>query len=153
MVLSAWQRRAGKEFRRADGMNKTPNLDSINTPEEAFERMQQELQAGNSDKAIVIADRLIRLARENLLSIREPLVDAVSHGLENGRLHQRIWEIDKAAGYHNAYFPNPGRTSSSKKISSMEKRMACSSISAAMTASTEATPCFSKNSVIGRESA
>ena len=109
MVLSAWQRQAGKEFRRADGMNKTPNLDSINTPEEAFERMQQELQAGNSDKAIVIADRLIRLARENLLSIREPLVDAVSHGLENGRLHQRIWEIDKAAGYHNAYFSQSGQ--------------------------------------------
>ena len=109
MVLSAWQRRAGKEFRRADGMNKTPNPVSINTPEEAFVRMQQELQAGNSDKAIVIADRLIRLARENLLSIREPLIDAVSRDLQNGRLHQCIWEIDKAAGYHNAYFSQSGQ--------------------------------------------
>ena len=90
-------------------MNKTPNPDSINTPEEAFERMQQELQAGNSDNAIVIADRLIRLARENLLSIREPLIDAVSRDLQNGRLRQRIWEIDKAAGYHNTYFSQSGQ--------------------------------------------
>ena len=90
-------------------MNKTPNPVSINTPEEAFVRMQQELQAGNSDKAIVIADRLIRLARENLLSIREPLIDAVSRDLQNGRLHQCIWEIDKAAGYHNAYFSQSGQ--------------------------------------------
>ena len=90
-------------------MNKTPNLDSINTPEEAFVRMQQELQDGNSDKAIVIADRLIRLARENLLSIREPLADAVSRDLRNGRLHQRIWEIDKAVGLHNAYFSQSGQ--------------------------------------------
>ncbi len=43
-------------------MNKTPNPYTFKTPAEAFERMQQELQAGNSDTAIDIADRLIRLA-------------------------------------------------------------------------------------------
>ncbi len=90
-------------------MSKPPNLDPINTPEEAFERMQQELQAGNSDTALAIADRLIRLARENLHPIREALVDAVSRDLQNGRLHQRIWQIDKASGLHNAYFSQSGQ--------------------------------------------
>ncbi len=90
-------------------MNKPPNPDPINTPEKAFERMQQELQAGNSDAAIAIADRLIRLARETLHPIRETLADAVSRDLQNGRLHQRIWEIDKAAGLHNTYFSQSGQ--------------------------------------------
>ncbi len=90
-------------------MNKIPNPHPIKTPAEAFERMQQELQAGNSDTAIAIADRLIRLARENLHPIRETLVDAVSRDLQNGRLHGRIWAIDKATGLHNTYFSQSGQ--------------------------------------------
>jgi FkbM family methyltransferase len=89
--------------------NKPPNPDPIKTPTEAFERMQQEFQAGNSDTALAIADRLIRLARENLHPIRKTLVDAVSHDLQNGKLHQRIWKIDKASGLHITYFSQSGQ--------------------------------------------
>ena len=90
-------------------MTKPPNPDPIKTPAEAFERMQRELRAGNSDTTIAIADRLIRLAREDLHPIREALADAVSRDWQNGRLHQRIWEIDKAVGLHNAYFSQSGQ--------------------------------------------
>ncbi|MFQ5764993.1 MAG: FkbM family methyltransferase [Rhodospirillales bacterium] len=81
----------------------------INSPLEAFELMQSKLRSGDFDGALAIGDQLIRLARNNLLSIRGPLADALAAGVENGRVNQRIWEIERMLGLNAAYFSGAGQ--------------------------------------------